>query len=369
MNGLITVVLSLVASSGPALKCGGEVNTFPGYDPGAPIVIVDDRVLGAEGLDAIGSLDPGLIEVSCWNPDTGEIGVSGIHLVRVITKAEHRDVRGLATKAIDQQLAARRETGEFLRDWESLELGDLGDIEVRFDSDGATWSLVLEARFQRCEISSGAIGEGEWEPELSNACGLRPEEQAAALGKAYDEAEAGPPPVVWSSEVTDLRHLGAHSEIGVYSAVLRSVRDRMSPAQGFVLRPSMEAVDPGAPLLGSILPDDGLRTGFANANQSGGEFLPSDADRLGVTLFDRAQLVATEGGGSTADFWRAFRDAYGAGARVAHVTRPGFSADGETAVIYYGWSCGGRCGQTHLAVLSRLSGQWTIIKDDLMLIF
>lgn len=188
MNVLVVAILFIGSTATDPFKCGGIPNTFPGYDASAPVVLVDDRVLPAsEGVEGIRDLDVGLLTVSCWNPDTGEFGVPpGIPLVRVVTRAEYRDVAATALSAVLRQTEANRQTGEYITSLDGLGLEDVGDVTLRLDSDGSIWSLVVQSRFQRCEVSSEVAAEVTRESLANDVCVLRSEEQSAALRRAFD---------------------------------------------------------------------------------------------------------------------------------------------------------------------------------------
>ena len=291
MSALVVASLVFTMTPPPPAKCSGLMNTFPGYEPGAPVVVVDDRVLsGQEGLEGIREFDVAAIEISCWNPETGEFGVPpGIPVVRVITRVA-------------------------------------------------------------CPSPAAEV------------CDWRSENQSAALRRAYDAAGAGPLVKVHVEEPNDLTDLGAFSEAAVYSSVLLVIRESMAATSRMLLNPTASAVRPDAPLLSAIPGDGDLADAFLAANETGNRLLPADADELNIPLFDRAVVRAS------ADFWSSVFDRYGAGIRIVRLHRPGFSADGNTAVIYYGWGCGGRCGETHIAILARESGRWGVVSDELLMI-
>lgn len=61
-------------------------------------------------------------------------------------------------------------------------------------------------------------------------------------------------------------------------------------------------------------------------------------------------------------YWHSFYTKYPNSGGLITVTRPGFSADGATALMYIGRACGGRCGAFGYAVLRKEHGRW-ILKD------
>jgi hypothetical protein len=187
-------VIGLIAGSAVAgpFKCGGVANTFAGYDSDAPLIVVDDRVLPASESIASIRADMGYVEVTCWNPETGEFGVApGIPLLRIISKSEYRDVAAPALTALQTQVRVHRETGEYISILEGLELGADSDLNLQLDSGGPSWRLILLSRFQRCEVSNDLSPDITRQSLEHEACALRPEEQSAALRRAYTNSESG----------------------------------------------------------------------------------------------------------------------------------------------------------------------------------
>lgn len=190
MNAIVIAGLALGSTVPGVLKCGGLPNTFPGYEADEPVVVVDDHVLPASaGLEEIGSLDVGSVTILCWNPENGELGIGpGIPLVRIITMGASRDLAAPALGAVHAQSAAYRETGRFLESLDDLDLPETSDVTLDLESDGATWTLVVQARFRWCEVSSDLptdITAAQLEYE---ACHMRSEELGEALRDAYEAA-------------------------------------------------------------------------------------------------------------------------------------------------------------------------------------
>ena len=186
MNILIVGSVIAVSAAPGLFKCGGLPNTFPGYATDAPLVVVDDRVLpGEKGLAGIEEFEVGFVTVSCWNPATGEFGLApGIPLVRVITKTEFRDLVSVALTAVVAQERMFEESGKYASSLEPLGLEGAADLGLDLTSDGPSWSLVLESRFQRCRVSSAHSADVTRSALEEDACGLRAEEQGEALRRA-----------------------------------------------------------------------------------------------------------------------------------------------------------------------------------------
>lgn len=155
----------------------------------------------------------------------------------------------------------------------------------------------------------------------------------------------------------------------VYSTILEAIREDMRETSRMVLEPRLIKIRSDAPLLTYIPAGMGFVEAFSAANTEDAQLDPRDLERLGVQPFERARFPRT---GVRIDLNRWWADAVshygGDGLRVVRLSRPGFSPDGSSAVIYYGFGCGSLCGESRLAVLEWRKGQWRIISNRLMLI-
>jgi hypothetical protein len=61
-------------------------------------------------------------------------------------------------------------------------------------------------------------------------------------------------------------------------------------------------------------------------------------------------------------FWKAFFAAYPGAKGIVTVSRPGISADGQSAVLRIGMGCGGRCGTWGFALLRRIGDRWHVAR-------
>jgi hypothetical protein len=57
-------------------------------------------------------------------------------------------------------------------------------------------------------------------------------------------------------------------------------------------------------------------------------------------------------------YWKSFFAAYPGAKGLVTVSRPEISDDGQTAVLYIGMGCGGRCGAWGVAHLRRVGDRW-----------
>ena len=83
------VALSLVSAEGAAAKCSSDIR-MPGYEyvPGklAVVPLVDGSIISIEGMDELDPSNIHSVELTCWNPATGEFGRVGVPVVLVLTK-------------------------------------------------------------------------------------------------------------------------------------------------------------------------------------------------------------------------------------------------------------------------------------------
>ena len=105
------VALSLISAQGIAAKCPGQIQ-MPGYEyvPGMEVVpLVDGLILTKEDWDRVDPSNIHSVEVTCWNPATGEFGGGvGVAVVLVLTKsfveatraAKEGNLRGLNARVL-----------------------------------------------------------------------------------------------------------------------------------------------------------------------------------------------------------------------------------------------------------------------------
>ena len=84
------VAFSLVSAEGVAAKCSGEI-LMPGYEyvsgKLAVVPLVDGSMITTEAMDEVDPSNVHSVDLTCWNPETGEFGRVGIPVVLVLTKS------------------------------------------------------------------------------------------------------------------------------------------------------------------------------------------------------------------------------------------------------------------------------------------
>ena len=82
----VALVVGYSTAAADTLKCGAAI-TVPGYEPGTPVVLVDGAVW-AHPLDELGEVDVASIEITCWDPKSGNFSVvvPGVQIVMAKTK-------------------------------------------------------------------------------------------------------------------------------------------------------------------------------------------------------------------------------------------------------------------------------------------
>ena len=86
---LAFVALSLISAEGLAAKCSPQM-WMPGYEYGSDragfVPLVDGSIITIEGMDNVDPSNIHSMEVTCWNPETGEFGRVGVPVVLILTK-------------------------------------------------------------------------------------------------------------------------------------------------------------------------------------------------------------------------------------------------------------------------------------------
>ncbi len=126
------VALSLVSAESAAAKCARQLIQMPGLEPNDGVIFVDGVILqvglqeGQSSFDdlfqegqSLNDLDPSAIhsiEITCWNPKTGEIGGgAGIPVIAILTKdlmespgaPSEADIRAKASRAMQELFKSR----------------------------------------------------------------------------------------------------------------------------------------------------------------------------------------------------------------------------------------------------------------------
>ncbi len=63
------------------------------------------------------------------------------------------------------------------------------------------------------------------------------------------------------------------------------------------------------------------------------------------------------------DIWRGFYHQYPGTGGFVEFSLPGYSADGEAALVYFAHESGGKAGQGYLLFLRRINRRWQIKKQ------
>lgn len=86
--------------------------------------------------------------------------------------------------------------------------------------------------------------------------------------------------------------------------------------------------------------------------------------KLDYVLVERAELdkMFAKGGGWWEEFYRRFPDSGG----YASLSRVGFDAGGNRALVYIKHSCGGLCGSGHYVLLKKEEGAWKVEKSRMV---
>jgi len=158
------------------------------------------------------------------------------------------------------------------------------------------------------------------------------------------------------------------ASLAIYALILEAASEDLRETSRVVVNRSFPVLPSDAPLLDAIPDIPGLGESFAAANQEAGQLSSEDAQVLGIQFFEPARFRREESD-TDLDRWYAEVAAFygGDGIRIVSLSRPGFSADGDTAVIDYTVSCGARCGEGRLAILERQRDGWQIVASHLML--
>ncbi len=87
---LAFVALALISAEGLAAKCSGEI-WMPGYEyeEGKPFIVtlIDGSILTTDGMDQVDPSNIHSLEITCWNPATGEFGRVGVPVALILTKS------------------------------------------------------------------------------------------------------------------------------------------------------------------------------------------------------------------------------------------------------------------------------------------
>ncbi len=190
------VALSLISAEGVAAKCSPQM-AWPGLGRGVPILIVDGSIVVPEMLggneapalggrregpaplpraqpgsainirpfdfdlnDAIGDpSDIHSIEITCWNPETGEIGGGGgLPVFRILTKSFVESTRAPIEALLRAQEAYFSQHSLYAQSLDDLvEFGVPEDAMLEFSATSTGWSATTprDDVDYRCFVYSG----------------------------------------------------------------------------------------------------------------------------------------------------------------------------------------------------------------------
>ena len=188
---LAFIALSLVSAEGVAAKCGPQM-AWPGLERGVPVFIVDGSVMVPEmraGNEApalrapvprggtINILefwpvnvdfpdafdDPSdihSIEITCWNPETGEIGRGGgLEVIRILTKSFVESTRAPIEALLRAQEAYFSQHSRYAQSLDDLVgFGVPRDAMLEFSATSTGWSATTprDDVDNRCFVYSGS---------------------------------------------------------------------------------------------------------------------------------------------------------------------------------------------------------------------
>ena len=180
--GLAVVVLSLVSAESLAAKCSPQM-AWPGLEVGAPVMLVDGSLRMANELEEIDPSNIHSIQLTCWNPTTGEFGArTGVNVFNILTNGFVESTRAPIEELLRAQKAYFSKFSRYARSLDDL--GGFGvprDAMLEFSVTSDGWSATTRGDdvAYRCFVFSGDAPE-----ELA-------EMKEDAVMCQFDEARAG----------------------------------------------------------------------------------------------------------------------------------------------------------------------------------
>jgi hypothetical protein len=164
---LAFVALTLVFAEGAAAKCTPGA-TWPGLEPGVPVVLVDGsiaatRLRDGERILEEEEIDPSTIhslEVTCWNPRTGEIGGGvGLNVIAIWTNSLAETTRAPIDALLRAQTAYFSQHSRYVQSLDELRgFGIPEDAMLEFSATPTGWSATTprDDVDYRCFVYSGS---------------------------------------------------------------------------------------------------------------------------------------------------------------------------------------------------------------------
>ena len=154
------VALSLVSAESAAAKCPSRIQ-MPGVGPNGAVVVVDGSavVSGSEELDGMDPSNIHSIELTCWNPATGEFGGGGgVPIIRIHSKGLVESTRAPIEALLRAQEAYISQHSRYARSLDDLvEFGLPRDSMLEFSATLTGWSATTPRQDvdYRCFVYSG----------------------------------------------------------------------------------------------------------------------------------------------------------------------------------------------------------------------
>ena len=154
------VALSLISVEGLAAKCFPQL-LMPGLGPSEAVVQVDGSVVlwGTEELDGMDASVIHSVDITCWNPTTGEFGVGGgIPVIVVMTKHFVESTRAPIEALLRAQEAYFSQHSRYAQSLDDLvEFRVPEDAMLEFSATSAGWSAATppDDVAYRCFVFSG----------------------------------------------------------------------------------------------------------------------------------------------------------------------------------------------------------------------
>lgn len=148
----------------------------------------------------------------------------------------------------------------------------------------------------------------------------------------------------------------------VFRAVLDSVARQLSAEIKIVVFHTSWSPEGALEWAKSLRPPRSVVTAYRRANR-----VPSRiSDDLNVPILDGTLLPLDDHSPVADDWWAELRTIHGDGAVwVVFLSQPGFSPDGDRALIHYEFACGPLCGESHVALAQSVDGDWSLASDTL----
>ena len=202
---LAVVALSLVFAEGAAAKCSSRIQV-PGLGPNESVLLLDGSIVPsrvvegqifAEGLDEIDPSTIHSIELTCWNPATGEFGggVVGVPIILVLSKGLVESTRAPIEALLRAQEAHFSQHSRYAQSLDDLvAFGVPQDAMLEFSATSSGWSATTprDDAAYRCFVDPGNAA-----PELAGmkqhevVCQPETARASHALREMYESLVSG----------------------------------------------------------------------------------------------------------------------------------------------------------------------------------